>query len=139
MPIILRGKVDLQETALIILNVRSELATTEKLLTQNSVPPISCERIAMKYGEREDQSAGKLLVPKLPVETMEGNEQGPSSSRQNYERDEEDYEDRQPEEPMEQDLDQAVDDKASVAGTSSMQFDFLDEDEMKTVVLRQFV
>ena len=61
MPSILRGKVDLQETALIILNVRSELATTEKLLTQNSLPTNGCERIAMRYGEREDQSAGKLL------------------------------------------------------------------------------
>ena len=41
----------------------------------------------------------------------------------------------QPEEPMEQNPDQTGndDDKASVGGASSLDFNFLDEDEMETV------
>ena len=33
----------------------------------------------MRYGEHEDRSAGELIMPKFPVETM-SDEQGPSGS-----------------------------------------------------------
>ena len=81
-------------------------------------------------------SAGKLVMPKLSVETK-NDEQGPSGSRKNAERDDEEEEDRQPEEPIEQDPDPAGedDDKASLGCASSLDSIFLDEDEIGTETL----
>ena len=42
----------------------------------------------IRHGERENRSAGELVVPKLPVETM-SDEQGPSGSGRRKERDDE--------------------------------------------------
>ena len=58
------------------------------------VPPI-----VIKNGDLEGRSKGKLVMPKLPIETIKY-EQGPSRSAKNKGRDEE-KEDRQPEKPME--------------------------------------
>ena len=90
----------------------------------------------IRYGEREDWSAGKLVVPKLPVEMMT-DEQGPSGSGKTKERDDEEQEDCQPEEPMDHNSDHAGkdDDKALVGGASSLDFDFLDEEEEGTETL----
>ena len=59
-----------------------------------------------------------MIVPKLPVETMQDNEQGPLGSGQCKEPDDEDQKDRQQEESTDQYPDQAGndDDKASVGG-----------------------
>ena len=92
-PIMMIGKEDLQEGAIIRMNLRPELAITGTALT-----PFGCEEIVIKHGEREYRSAGKLVVPKLPFETM-NDSQGLSGSGKN-ERDDEEKEDRQPEEPM---------------------------------------
>ena len=101
--------------------VRPELAKIGKLLTRIALAPFGCEEVVIKHGEREDRSAGKLVVPKLPVETM-SDEQGLSGSGKN---------ERQLKEPMEQDHDPAGndDDKASVGGASSLDFKFWDKDE----------
>ena len=58
-------------------------------------------------------------------------EQGPSGSSKSKERADEEQERRQPKEPIEQDPDQAGkdEDKASVGGVSSLDFNFLDEGE----------
>ena len=68
-------------------------------------------------------------MPNLAVETN-SDEQGPSGSAKNEERVDEEKEDRQPEEPMEQDPDEVGkdDDKASIGGASSLDFNFFDED-----------
>ena len=70
---------------------------------------------------------------KLPVETS-NDEQGPSGSGKNEKRDNEEKEDRQLEEPMEQDPNHAGrdDDRGSVGGASSLDFNFLNYDEVGT-------
>ena len=89
-----------------------------------------------KHGENEDRSAGKLVVPKFPVETM-NDEQGPSGSGRNEERDDGEKEDRQQEEAKEQDPDQAGrhDDKVSAGGSSGLDLNLLDDDEAGTETL----
>ena len=74
--------------------------------------------------------AGKLIMPKLSVETM-NDEQGPSGSGKNEERDDVEKKGRQPKEPMEQDPDRAGRDgsKTSTGDSSSLVFKVLDEDE----------
>ena len=71
------GKADLQEAALKVAKVRPELEITGKLLTRTALAPFGCEEIVIKHGEREDRSAGNLVVPKLPIKTM-SDEQRPS-------------------------------------------------------------
>ena len=64
-------------------------------------------------------------------------EQAPSGSRKNEERDDEEKEYSQAEESMEQEPDQAgrVDDKASVGGGSILDYNFLNDDEEGTETL----
>ena len=69
---------------MIVKNVRPELTITGKLLTRAALVPFGCE-VVLRYGEREDRSAGELVVPKLPVEAM-SDEQGPSGSAESKER-----------------------------------------------------
>ena len=131
----MRGKADSQEAALIVMNVRSELAVTGKLLTGTALAPLGCKEVVIRYGEHETRSAGDLVTPKLPVDTMSG-EQGPPGSRRSKEQGDAEQDIPQPEKPMEQDPNQAGrdDDKASQEGASSLDFIFLDEDETETVV-----
>ena len=56
-----------------------------KLLTRTALAPFGCGEVVIRYGECEDWSAGKLVVPKLPVEMMT-DEQGPSGSGKTKER-----------------------------------------------------
>ena len=84
-PTTMRGKAVLQEAALIVTNVRPEVAITRTMLTRTALVTFGCEVIVIK---REYRSAGKLVVPKIPVETLD-NEQGPSMSRKIDEREEE--------------------------------------------------
>ena len=80
------------------------------LQTRTMLAPFGCEEVKIIHGEEEDQSAGRLVVPKFPDDAKD-EEQGPSSS----------------EKPMQQDPDQAEkeDDKASTGGMSSLDFNFL--------------
>ena len=102
----MRGKADLQQAAVTVLTVRPELAITGKPLTRTALAPFGCEEVIRRYLGRGGQSAVELVVPKLPIETM-NDEQGSSGSGKSKERDDEEQEDRQPEEPMEQEPDQA--------------------------------
>ena len=81
-PTIMRGKADLQEAALIVLNARSELKITGKLLTTTALAPFGYEEVVIRHEEQDDRSAGELVVPKLSTEAMIG-EQGPSGSGKN--------------------------------------------------------
>ena len=118
------------------MSVKPECAISGKLLTRTAIVPIGCEVVKIKHGEKEDRSAGKLVVPEFPVETM-NEEQGTSGSGRNEERDDDEKEDRQLEEAMEQVPDQAGrdDDKASVGGVFSLDFIFLVDVEVGTELL----
>ena len=70
-------------------------------------------------------------MPKFPDE-----EQRPSGSARNQKRDDKEEEDRRPEEPMQQDPDQAGKyDKASTGGLSSLDFYLLDDFEIEIKTL----
>ena len=130
------GKKDLQEAASIVMSVKPEMAISVKLSTRTALAPFGCEGVKIKHKENEDTSASKLVGPMFPVETN-NDEQGPSGSGKIEERDYEEEEDRQPEEQMEQDLHQAGknDDKTSTGGVSSLDFNLLDDYEVRTETL----
>ena len=90
--------------------------------------PVGCKEVRVMHGEEEDQSAGRLVVPKFP-DGARNDEQGPSSSGKNRKRDDEQGGNRRSEEPMQQDQDQAEkeDDKASTGGMSSLDFNFISD------------
>ena len=92
--------------------------------------PFGCEEVKVVHGEEEDQSAGRLVIPKLP-DGAKDEEQGPSSSGKNPRQDDGQDGRRQSEEPMQQDPDQAEkeDDMASTGGMSSMAFNILSDFE----------
>ena len=130
----MRGNADLQEAALIVMNLKPELTISGKLLTGTALAPLGCEEIEIKHGEEEVKSAGRLVIPKFPDGTGK-EEQGPSSSGKNQKRDDNKGEDqRQSEEPMQQEPDQAGkdDDKASTGGMSRLDFNFLEDFEVET-------
>ena len=87
----------------------------------------------MQNGECENKSAGNRVVPKLPVERIKENEDGPLGPGKSEVWDEEEQEDRQPIKPMEQA--RKDEDKAPVGGASSLGFNFLDEDEKYLVAV----
>ena len=87
-------------------SVKPELPISGKLLTRTVLATLDCEEVKIKHGKNEDKSADKLVVPKFPDETM-NDEQGPSGSGKNEKRDDKEEEERQPEEAMEQEPDQA--------------------------------
>ena len=113
----IRGKAELQEAALIVMNEKPELAISGKLLTRTALAPFGCEEVKIKQGEEEDKSAGRLVIPKFPDGTR-SEDQGLLNSGRNQKRDNKEEEDRRSEEPMQQDPDQAGkdDDKASKVG-----------------------
>ena len=79
---ILRGKVDIPETSLILTIVKPGLTVGRTLQTRTMLAPFGYEEVKVVHGEEEDQSAGGLVVPKFPDEAR-GEEQGPSSSGKN--------------------------------------------------------
>ena len=122
----MRGRTELPEASLILASVKSDLTVGGTLQTRTLLAPFRYEEIKIVYGEEEDQSAGRLVIPKFREKTRsEG--QGPSNSRKKSERDDGHGESRRSEEPMQQDPDQAEkeDDKASTGGISSIDFNFL--------------
>ena len=116
-PMNMRGKAELQEAALIVMNVKPELAISGKLLTRTALAAFSCKEVKIKHGEEEDKSAGRLVIPEFPDGTR-SEEQDLSNSGRNQKRDNKEGEDRRSEEPMQQDPDQAGkdDQKASNVG-----------------------
>ena len=87
------------------------------LQTRTMLAPFGCEEVKVVHGKEEDQSAGRLVVPKLP-DGVRDEEQGTSCSGKNPRRDDGQGRSRRTEEPMQQDPDQAEkeDDKASTEG-----------------------
>ena len=98
--------------------------------------PFGYEEVNVVHGEEENQSAGRLVVPKFP-DGARDEEQGPSSSGKNPRRDDGQDGSRRSEEPMQQDPDQAEkeDDKVSPGGMSSLDFNFLSDFEKGTDTL----
>ena len=135
-PMIMRGKADLQESALIVMSVKPELAICGKLLTRTALAAFGCEEIKIKHGVEEGRSAGRLVVSKFPDGTR-SEEQGPSSSERNQKRNDKEGEYRRSEEPKQRDPDQAgkYDDEASLGGMCSLDFNFLDDFEIGTETL----
>ena len=136
MLMVMRGKADLQEASLILMSVQPELMVRGKLQTRTVLVLFGCEKVKVMHGEEEDQSAGRLVLPKFPDGTR-NEEQGPSSSGKNPKPDDEQGGSRRSEEPEQQDPDQAEkeDDKASTGGISSLDFNFLSDFENGTDTL----
>ena len=133
---IMRGKADLPEASLILTSVKPELTVGGTLQTRTMLAPFGHEEVKVVHGEEEDQSAGRLVIPKFP-NGPRSEEQRPSSSGKNPRRDDGQGGSRQSEEPMQQDADQAKkeDDKASTGGMSSLDFNFLSNFENGTDTL----
>ena len=113
-PMIMRGKVNLQEAALIVMKVQPELTMSGSLLTTTALAPFGSEESKINQGEEEDKSAGRLVIPKFPNGT--GNEeQGPSSSSDQAGKD---------------------DVRPSTGGMSSLDFDFLEDFEVERGMLK---
>ena len=81
-PTVMRGKADLREAALFLMSVKPELAMSVKLLTRTALSPFGCDAIKIEHGVEEDNSAGWLVVQKLPDETR-SEKLGPSISGRN--------------------------------------------------------
>ena len=122
----MRGRAELREASLILTSVKPELTVGGTLQTRTLLAPFGYEEVKIVYGEEEDQSAGRLIIPKFS-EGAKREEQGPSNSREKSERDDGQGGSRRSEEPMQQDPDQTEkeDDQASTGGVSSLDFIFL--------------
>ena len=68
-PTVMRGKVNLQGAALIVMSLKPELAMSGKLVTRTAIALFGSEEIKIKHVEEEDKSAGRLVVLKFPDET----------------------------------------------------------------------
>ena len=130
---IMKGKADLPEASLILTSVKPELTVGGTLQSRTMLASFGYEEIKVVHGEEEDQSAGRLVVPKFP-DGARGDEQGPSSSGKNLRRDDGQGRSRRYETPMQQEPDKAEkeDDKASTGGMSSLNFIFLSDFENGT-------
>ena len=136
-PMIMRGKAHLPEASLILTSAKPELTVGGTLQTIILLAPFGCEEVKVVQGEKEDQSAGRLALPKFP-DGAKDEEQGPSSSGKKPRRDDGQGGSRRSEEPMQQDPDQVEkeDDKASTGGMSSLDFNFLSDFENRTDTLK---
>ena len=81
-PMRMRGRAELPEASLILTSVKLELSVGGTLQTRTFLAPFGYEEIEVVYGEEEDQSAGRLIIPKFP-EGARTEEQGPSNSKDN--------------------------------------------------------
>ena len=64
-PMNMRGKADLPEASLILTSVKPELTVGGTLQTRTMLAPFGYEEVKVVHGEEEDQSAGRLFVPKF--------------------------------------------------------------------------
>ena len=79
-PMRMRGRAEVPEASLISTNVKQELTVGGTLQTRTFLAPFGYEEIKVVHGEEEDESAGRLIIPKFP-EGAKTEKQGPSSSR----------------------------------------------------------
>ena len=120
---VMRRKADLQEASMILTSVNSEYLVSGKLHTRTVLAPFGCEEIRVMHGGEEDWSAGRLVVPRFP-DGWKNDEQGPSSSRKDQKRDDEQGGSRRSDEPTHQDQDQGQGED-DTAWISSLDFNFL--------------
>ena len=64
-PMRIRGRAELTEASLILTSVKPELTVGGTLRTRTFLAPFGYEEIKIVYGEEEDQSAGRPIIPKL--------------------------------------------------------------------------
>ena len=133
---VMRVKADLPEASLILMSVKPELTVGGTLQTRTKLASFGCEEVKVVHGEKEDQSAGRLVVSKFP-DGVRDEEQGPSSSGKIQRRDDGQGGSRRSEKTMQQEPDQAEkeDDKASTGEMSSLDFNFLSDMENGTDTL----
>ena len=114
-----RGRAELPESSLILTSVEPELTVGGTLETRNLLAPFGYEEVRIIYGEEEDLSAGKLVIPNFP-EGPRSEEQGPSNSKEKPKGDDGQGGSRRSEESMQQ---------ASTGRVSSLNFIFLSDFE----------
>ena len=85
-PMRMRGRAELPEASLILTSVKPELTVGGTLRTRTFLAPFGYEEIKIVYGEEEDQSAGRLIIPKFP-KGARTEEHGPSNSKHRSEGD----------------------------------------------------
>ena len=129
-PMKMRGRAELPESFLIWTSLKPELTVGGTLQTRALLAPFRYEEVKIIYGEEEDLSAGKLVIPIFP-EGARSEEQGPCNSKEKPEGDDGQGGSRRSEEPMHQEPDQAEkeDYKESTGGVSSLDFNFLSDFE----------
>ena len=65
-PMRMRGRAKLPEASLILKSVKLELTAGGTQQTRTMLAPFGYEEVKIVYGEEEDQSAGRLVIPKFP-------------------------------------------------------------------------
>ena len=85
-PMVMRGKADLPEASLNLTSVKHGLMVGGTLQTRTMLALFGCEEVKVVHVEEEDQSAGRLVVPKIS-DGARDEEQGPSSSGKDPKRD----------------------------------------------------
>ena len=81
-PMIMRGKADLPEASLFLTNVKPGLTVGGTLQTRTMLAPFGHEEVKVVHGEEENQSTGRLVIPKFP-DGARSEEQWPSNSGKN--------------------------------------------------------
>ena len=129
-PMRMRGRAELPEASLILTRVKQELTVGGTLQTRTFLASFGYEEIKVVYGEEEDKSAGRLIIPKFP-EGAKTEKQGPSTPRDTSGGNDGHGGSRRSEEPMQEDPDQAEkeDDKASTGEISKLDFNFFSDFE----------
>ena len=64
-PLMMRGKAELPEASLIVTSVKPGLTVGGTLQTRTMLALFGHEEVKVVHGEEEDQSAGRLIVPKI--------------------------------------------------------------------------
>ena len=104
-PMRMRGRAELLESSLILTSVKPELTVGGTLQTRTLLAPFGYEEVKIVYGEEEDLSSGRLVIPKFPEGTR-SEEQGPSNSKEKPEGDDGKRGSHRSEEPLQQEPDQ---------------------------------
>ena len=65
-PMRMRGRAELIEASLILTSVKPDLTVGGTLRTRTFLVPFGYEEIKVVYGEEEDRSAGRLIIPNSP-------------------------------------------------------------------------
>ena len=73
-------------SSLVLTSIKPELTVGGTLQPRTMLAPFGCKEVNVVHGEGEDQSAGRLVVPKIS-DGVRDEEQGPSSSGKNPRRD----------------------------------------------------